>query len=70
MWASFVADGNPNGHGVSGYQEWPVYDTQSNGGVGESYLFSVNETSRTELDNYRAPGIALLNSLWKTAYGK
>lgn len=69
MWVSFVAEGDPNGHGLD-YEEWPVYDTAQNGGVGKSYIFTVNQTSHAEDDSYRAPGIAYLNSIWKTFYGK
>lgn len=70
MWASFIHDGNPNGHGVSGYEEWPAYDIVSGGGVGDDYFFSANVTSHPEKDVWRAPGIAYLNSLWKDVYGR
>ncbi|KAK5071174.1 hypothetical protein LTS08_000188 [Lithohypha guttulata] len=70
MWASFVHDGNPNGHGLQGYQQWPAYDVVSGGGVGYDYFFDANTTSRPEKDSWRAEGIAYLNTLWKTVYGR
>lgn len=70
MWASFVHDGNPNGHGLSGYQEWPAYDAVAGGGVGMDYFFDANTTSRPEHDSWRGEGIAYLNKLWKDAYGR
>lgn len=70
MWASFIHDGNPNGHGLQGYEEWPAYDIVSGGGVGEDYFFDTNTTSHPESDSWRGPGIAYLNSLWKDVYGK
>ena len=70
MWASFVHDGNPNGHGISGYEEWPAYDAVAGGGVGMDYFFDANTTSRPEVDSWRGEGIAYLNRLWKEAYGR
>ena len=70
MWASFVHDGNPNGHGLSGYEEWPAYDVVAGGGVGMDYFFDTNTTSRPEADSWRGEGIAYLNKLWKVAYGR
>lgn len=69
MWASFIHDGNPNGHGLSGYEEWPAYDVVS-GGVGQDYFFDTNTTSHPEADSWRAEGIRYLNLLWKDAYGE
>lgn len=70
MWASFMHDRNPNGHGLTGYEQWPSYDTVSGGGVGYDYFFDANTTSHPEKDVWRAEGIAYLNSLWKDAYGR
>jgi len=70
MWASFVHDGDPNGHGLSGYEDWPAYDTIAGGGVGVDYFFDANTTSRPEADSWRAEGIAYLNRLWKDVYGR
>lgn len=70
MWASFVHDGNPNGHGLKGYQEWPAYDIVSGGGVGQDYFFDANTTSHPEADSWRGEGIKYLNTLWQTNYGR
>lgn len=70
MWASFVHDGDPNGHGLSGYQEWPAYDIVAGGGVGMDYFFDANTTSRPEADSWRGEGINYLNRLWKVDYGR
>lgn len=70
MWASFIHEGNPNGHGLQGYDEWPAYDIVQGGGVGMDYFFNANTTSHVEVDDWRAPGIAYLNGLWKDVYGK
>ena len=69
MWVSFVHDGDPNGHGVSGAEEWPAYDIEAGGGVGYDYFFDVNDT-HAEMDSWRGEGIAYLNTLWKSAYGR
>lgn len=69
MWVSFIHDGNPNNHGVQGYEEWPVYDIVQGGGIGQDYFFDANST-HVEDDSWRAAGIAYLNTLWKVAYGR
>lgn len=68
MWASFVYEGNPNGHGVVGVPEWPVYNNGDSAysGYGRGFVFDVNVTSGgfVEADTFRGEGIAYLNTLW------
>jgi carboxylesterase type B len=67
MWVSFVVDGDPNGHGVRGQPEWPVYVAAN--GYGENFVFDANRTNYVELDTFRAEGIAYLQSVWAEQYG-
>jgi triacylglycerol lipase len=66
MWVSFVVDGTPNGHGVEGVPEWPVYEAE--GGYGENFVFDANVTSYVEPDTFRAEAIAYLQGQWLTQY--
>jgi carboxylesterase type B len=69
MWAAFVHDGNPNGHGQVGIPEWPVYDDGA-GGYGQNFVFDANVTSHLEPDTFRGAAIAYLNTLWGSQLGK
>ncbi|KAH8658301.1 Alpha/Beta hydrolase protein [Xylariales sp. PMI_506] len=70
MWASFVHDLNPNHHGVSGYPEWPKWNTTNKNGIGSIYVFAADGTNDTmpfvELDNYRLAQTRYINTLWST----
>jgi carboxylesterase type B len=69
MWVSFFTTHDPNEHGVSGNVEWPRYDDGA-GGYGQNFVFEVKRTSSIEYDNWRAAGIAYLNSVFGSVYGK
>ncbi|KAH8152546.1 uncharacterized protein LAJ45_03386 [Morchella importuna] len=56
MWASFVTDLDPNGHGVDGIAKWPDYRKGPN-----NFVFR-NDTSYVEADTYRKEGMAYINS--------
>jgi carboxylesterase type B len=78
MWASFIHDGNPNNHGQIGVPEWPAYENgpggipvSGMGGYGQTFVFQANGTgSYVEDDTYRAQGIAAINSMWGSQFGK
>lgn len=78
MWASFIATGDPNGHGVEGAPEWPEYmngaggkPVSGMGGYGQDMVLQANGTgSYVEGDTYRAEGIAALNSMWGSVFGR
>jgi carboxylesterase type B len=78
MWVSFIATGDPNGHGLEGKPEWPVYMNgeggkieSGQGGYGKDYVFHANDTGPfVEDDTYRATGIAALNSMWGSVFGR
>ncbi|KAL5044497.1 hypothetical protein BDW71DRAFT_100745 [Aspergillus fruticulosus] len=61
MWASFVTDLDPNGHGVNDIPQWPQYsasDSPSN------FVFRLPRyESYVEADDYRVDGIAYLNTI-------
>ncbi|KAJ8112139.1 hypothetical protein OPT61_g5427 [Boeremia exigua] len=67
MWVSFFTTQDPNGHGVQGAADWPRYDDGA-GGYGEDFVFEVEKPSGAERDNWRAEGIAYLNSVF-SAFG-
>ncbi|KAH6639849.1 triacylglycerol lipase [Boeremia exigua] len=69
MWVSFFTTQDPNGHGVQGAAEWPRYDDGA-GGYGQNFVFEVKRASRVERDSWRAAGIAYLNSVFGSQYGK
>ncbi|KAJ9151369.1 Carboxylic ester hydrolase [Pleurostoma richardsiae] len=58
MWASFIADLDPNTAGAN-QQYWPPYDLSNP----VDFLFDANVTSHGEPDTWRAEGIAYLNSI-------
>ena len=78
MWASFIATGDPNGHGIKGAPEWPVYSNGDGGkaasgfgGYGKDMVLHANGTGPfVEDDVYRATGIAALNSMWGSVFGR
>lgn len=69
MWASFFSDHDPNKHGQSGVEEWPVYD-DGVGGYAEDFVFEVKKESGVERDSWRAAGIAYWNKVFGSEYGK
>ncbi|KAH7371642.1 Alpha/Beta hydrolase protein [Pyrenochaeta sp. MPI-SDFR-AT-0127] len=69
MWASFFSEHDPNGHGQADTASWPVYN-DGVGGYAEDFVFEVNKTSGPERDTWRAQGIAYLNSVFGSEYGK
>lgn len=69
MWASFFTEHDPNGHGQAGAAEWPVYADGVNG-YAEDFVFEVKKESGPERDTFRAEGIAYLNEVYGTEYGK
>lgn len=78
MWVSFIATGDPNGHKVEGAPEWPVYmngdggkAVTGQGGYGKDMVLHANGTGPfVEDDTYRAAGIAALNSMWGSVFGR
>lgn len=76
MWASFVHDLDPNNHNQTGVPQWPAYanggSKASNvvGGYGENFLFQIDPPSQPEPDTFRAEGIAYMNTLWASEFGK
>lgn len=81
-WASFIATGDPNNNGMLGtygIESWPVYDVSVNAssgpetGSGLFMQFDANDTvgiARAFVDDYRGAGIAFLNTLWESQFGK
>lgn len=78
MWVSFAVEGNPNGHGVEGAPVWPVYVNGEGGkvesgmgGYGKAMVLQANGTgSYVEDDTYRAAGMAALNGMWGSVFGR
>lgn len=81
MWASFIATLDPNNHGMQedGIETWPTYNVWVNAsggpatGSGQFYQFNANDTAgigRAFIDDYRAAGIAFINTIWKTQLGR
>ncbi|KAF7556984.1 hypothetical protein G7Z17_g1060 [Cylindrodendrum hubeiense] len=48
MWASFVADLDPNNHGLTGYPSWPTRNVSNVDGVGSNFVFDTDGSSKTE----------------------
>ncbi|CZR63329.1 related to carboxylesterase type B [Phialocephala subalpina] len=71
MWASFVSDFDPNGHGLDGWPRWPRYRAEE-GKVGKNMVFDANG-SWVERDDWRIPQMAFLAekalSQWKHRRG-
>ncbi|KAL4759712.1 putative triacylglycerol lipase (LipA) [Aspergillus foveolatus] len=61
MWASFVTDLDPNGHGIVNIPEWPQYSTSISP---SNFVFRLpRNESYVEADDYRVDGIAYLNTI-------
>ncbi|KAL4769714.1 Alpha/Beta hydrolase protein [Aspergillus nidulans var. acristatus] len=61
MWASFVTDLDPNGHGIDDIPEWPQYSTSVSP---SNFVFRLpSNESYVEADDYRVDGIAYLNTI-------
>ncbi|KAL4993601.1 Alpha/Beta hydrolase protein [Aspergillus recurvatus] len=61
MWASFVTDLDPNGHGVNDIPQWPQYSTWDSP---SNFVFRLpRNESYVEADDYRVDGIAYLNTI-------
>ncbi|KAJ5156778.1 hypothetical protein N7492_009581 [Penicillium capsulatum] len=59
MWASFVTDLDPNGHGVLHIPQWPRYSSQAT-----NFVFRLpRDTSYVERDDYRASGMDFINRI-------
>ncbi|KAJ5770812.1 uncharacterized protein N7511_002863 [Penicillium nucicola] len=59
MWTSFVADLDPNGHGVNGIPQWTRYSDRA-----ANFVFRLpRNESYVEDDGYRAEGIDYLNTI-------
>ncbi|KAL2832450.1 Alpha/Beta hydrolase protein [Aspergillus cavernicola] len=60
MWTSFVADLDPNGHGVPDIPEWPPYTAKE---PSNFVLRLPKNQSYVEDDDYRVDGMAYLNTI-------
>ncbi|KAL4748525.1 hypothetical protein BDW72DRAFT_195736 [Aspergillus terricola var. indicus] len=61
MWASFVTDLDPNGHGDNDIPEWPQYSASASP---SNFVFRLpRNESYVEADDYRVDGIAYLNTI-------
>jgi carboxylesterase type B len=71
-WVSFIADGDPNNHGIDEVNTtWPLYNVSQGGGMGINMVFTVNITDRSyiEWDSWRGEGIAFINENALSVYG-
>ena len=71
MWVSFVVNLNPNKHGIPGVPSWPGYDI--NDGLGaQDMVFDANVSTLAypERDTFRAEGIAFINEIAATQFGR
>jgi carboxylesterase type B len=61
-WVSFIADGDPNNHGIEASTKWPMYNSSQGGGLGINLVYTVNITNSSylEWDSFRGEGIAFL----------
>ncbi|KAJ4385619.1 hypothetical protein N0V93_010048 [Gnomoniopsis smithogilvyi] len=68
MWASFVADLDPNNHGLTGCPIWPLWNTTNANGVGTNFVVNADGTNSSvaysEFDDYRLEGTKYINSIW------
>lgn len=60
MWVSFIHDLDPNNHGITGIEAWPLYN--NTGGFGENFLFAPGD-SHVEPDTFRLAGTSYINSI-------
>lgn len=71
MWVSFVVNLDPNKHGIAGVPKWPAYDI--NDGLGaQDMVFDANVTTLAypERDTFRAEGIAFINEVAASQFGR
>lgn len=70
-WISFIADGDPNNHGIENVPSWPLYNSSEGGGMGINMVYTVNVTNSSyiEWDNWRGEGIAFLMENALSVYG-
>jgi len=71
MWISFVHDMDPNGHGVAGTPQWPLYRDEGMGN-GRNFVLDANVTGLgyAESDTWRAEAIQYLNDVAVSQYGR
>lgn len=71
MWISFVHDMDPNGHGVAGTPQWPLYRDEGVGN-GRNFVLDANVTGLgyAESDTWRAEAIQYLNDVAVSQYGR
>lgn len=71
MWVSFAVNLDPNKHGIKGVPIWPSYDTNDGRGA-QDMVFDANVTALaySERDNFRAEGIAFINDIAATQFGR
>ncbi|KAK3305024.1 carboxylesterase family protein [Chaetomium strumarium] len=67
MWASFVADLDPNGHGVTGIPKWPRYASPRSPSApkaASNFVFRLpSSESYVEKDDYRVKAMEYINSI-------
>ncbi|KAH8807880.1 triacylglycerol lipase [Xylogone sp. PMI_703] len=71
MWVSFVVNLEPNKHKIGGVPTWPVYDIHDGRGA-QDMVFDTNVTTLAyaERDNFRAEGIAFINEVAASQFGR
>jgi carboxylesterase type B len=71
MWVSFVVNLEPNKHGVAGVPVWPAYDIADGLGA-QNMVFDTNVTTLAypERDLFRAEGIAYINEIAASQFGR
>lgn len=71
MWVSFVVNLEPNKHGIAGVPDWPAYDI-SDGLGAQDVVFDANVTTLAypERDTFRAEGIAFINEIAASQFGR
>jgi triacylglycerol lipase len=71
MWVSFVVNLEPNKHGIAGVPDWPAYDI-SDGLGAQDMVFDANVTTLAypERDTFRAEGIAFINEIAASQFGR
>ncbi|KAE8139819.1 Alpha/Beta hydrolase protein [Aspergillus pseudotamarii] len=67
MWISFITDLDPNNHGVSGVDHWPVYN--ATGGYGHNFYLHPTDGG-VRPDTFRLAGTTFMNSVAKEQYGR
>lgn len=71
MWVSFVVNLDPNKHGIRGVPDWPAYDIGDGRGA-QDMVFDTNVTTLAypERDIFRAEGIAFINKIAASQFGR